>query len=369
MKPERKAMTPERQPESPERRSGTAVRRTFKRESRVTPPILHKLRQMWRLVRESHELPLQGEARRYNALPQGESGVTFIGHSSFLIELGGIRALVDPVFARSLVVLRRQRLPGLDWESLPAINAVLLTHAHMDHLNVRSLRRVIRRTRRISGRSPEVVVPRGVEDLVNRLGFARVHTMEWWQEAQIAGLRVTMTPAQHWGARMFSDVHRGFGGYVLEAAGVRVFHSGDTAYFDGFREIGRRLAPEIALLPIGAYFPDSYRAVHTSPEEALRAFQDVGARLMVPMHFGTFRLGREPMEEPPVRLMAEAKRLGLEAQVRILGEGERLPLREAEGPYGEGEPQFSATFPDAISSKSHDNGNECTGERGGKWDV
>ncbi len=291
---------------------------------RSTPPVMRKLRQMWRLVRESHERPLSGEPKPYAPLPAGENAVTFIGHSSFLIELGGIRALVDPVFARSLVVLRRQRHPGLDWASLPSIDLVLLTHAHMDHLNVRSLRRVIRRTQRLSGRAPEVVVPHGVEDLVSRLGFARVHTMEWWQEIQIAGISVTMTPAQHWGARLFKDVHRGFGGYVLQAAGVSVYHSGDTAYFDGFREIGRRLAPEIALLPIGAYFPDSYRAVHTSPEEALRAFQDLHAEQMVPMHFGTFRLGREPMEEPPIRLLAEAARLGIAERVRVLEEGERM---------------------------------------------
>lgn len=298
---------------------------------RTTPPVLRKLGQIWRLVRESHAQPLGGEARPYVSLPDGESGVTFIGHSSFLIELGGVRALVDPVFARSLVVLRRQRLPGLDWRSLPAIDVVLLTHAHMDHLNLGSLRRVIRRTRRLSGRTPEVVVPKGVEDLVSRLGFARVHTMEWWQEAQVAGLTVTMTPAQHWGARMFSDTHRGFGGYVLRGAGRSVYHSGDTAYFEGFREIGRRLAPEIALLPIGAYTPDSYRAVHTSPEDALRGFQDLGSEVMVPMHFGTFRLGREPMEEPPVRLMREAQRLGVAERVRILPEGERLPLTAAVG--------------------------------------
>lgn len=295
---------------------------------------MRKLQQIWRLVRESHKQPLRGQALRYTAPPEGENGVTFIGHSSFLLELGGVRALVDPVFARSLVVLRRQRLPGLDWRSLPAIDAVLLTHAHMDHLNVRSLRRVIRRTRRLTGRAPEVVVPRGVEDLVSRLGFARVHTMEWWGEAQVAGLSVTMTPAQHWGARMFRDVHRGFGGYVLCGGGSSVYHSGDTAYFEGFREIGRRLAPEVALLPIGAYFPDSYRAVHTSPEDALRAFRDLGSALMVPMHFGTFRLGREPMDEPPVRLMAEAARLGIEERVRILTEGERLPVRAAAGVSG-----------------------------------
>jgi L-ascorbate metabolism protein UlaG (beta-lactamase superfamily) len=126
---------------------------------------------------------------------------------------------------------------------------------------------------------------------------------------------------------MINDTHRLFGGYVLEdATGQRVYHSGDTAYFDGFHEIGRRLRPRTALLPIGAYFPDSYRAVHTSPEEALQAFVDLGAEVMVPMHYGTFPLGREPMEEPPVRLMADAERRGLVDRVRILGEGDTLVI-------------------------------------------
>lgn len=108
-----------------------------------------------------------------------------------------------------------------------------------------------------------------------------------------------------------------------------MYHSGDTAYFGGFEEVGRRLAPKVALLPIGAYFPDSYRAVHTSPEEALRGFVETGAALMVPMHFGTFRLGREPMDEPPVRLMAAARRHGLEGKVKVLEEGELLRLPAA----------------------------------------
>ena len=103
-----------------------------------------------------------------------------------------------------------------------------------------------------------------------------------------------------------------------------VYHSGDTAYFDGFAEIGRRLAPKIALLPIGAYFPDSYRSVHTSPEEALQGFVDLRAETMVPMHYNTFRLGREPMDEPLTRLQMAAARGGVLGRVRALGEGERL---------------------------------------------
>lgn len=292
-----------------------------------------KLKQLWRLVRESHEQPIAGEPRSFQAVESGELGITFIGHSSFLLQLGGKRVLVDPVFSKRLIVMRRQRHPGLTLAELPAIDAVFLTHAHMDHLNLASLRRVIRRTRRLTGQAPEVVAPRGVEDLVDRLGFREVHAMEWWDRLTVVGLEVTMTPARHWGARMFKDTHRGFGGYVLAAGGHSVYHSGDTAYFSGFGEIGRRLRPEVALLPIGAYSPDSYRAVHTSPEEAVHAFVETGADLMIAMHFGTFRLGREPMDEPPVRLLAEARRLGLEDRVRVLVEGELMRVdarREAE---------------------------------------
>ena len=157
------------------------------------------------------------------------------------------------------------------------------------------------------------------------LGFSKVVELRWWESAEVQGLKVTATPARHWGARMFKDTHRGFGGYVLEAEGAEsVYHSGDTAYFGGFTEIGRRLAPKIALLPIGAYFPDSYRSVHMSPEEALQGFFDVGAETMVPMHYNTFKLGREPMDEPLARLLIAAERAGVLAKVEALVEGERF---------------------------------------------
>jgi L-ascorbate metabolism protein UlaG (beta-lactamase superfamily) len=282
--------------------------------------------QLWRLVRESHERPMTGISRPVELVKADELGVTFIGHSSFLLQVNGRKLLVDPVFSKRLIVLRRQRRPGAMVEQLPAIDLVLLTHAHMDHLDMASLRRVIRATRRLTGRSPEVVVPHGVEDLVERLGFSQVHGLSWWGQIEVQGLTITMTPCKHWGARMFRDTHRGYGGYVVEGGGQSVYHSGDTAYFNGFREIGERLKPEVALLPIGAYFPDSYRSVHTSPEEAVRAFVELDAQRMVPMHYGTFRLGREPMEEPVQRLEAEAARLGIKEQIKILQEGETMHL-------------------------------------------
>jgi L-ascorbate metabolism protein UlaG (beta-lactamase superfamily) len=131
---------------------------------------------------------------------------------------------------------------------------------------------------------------------------------------------------------MFNDTHRGYGGYVVEGREHSVYHSGDTAYFSGFTEIGKKLHPHVALLPIGAYFPDSYRMVHTNPEEAVRGFIDTGAKWMVPMHYGTFNLGSEPMDEPLQRLLSETTRLGISDRVKVLEEGEtmRLSAREIE---------------------------------------
>jgi len=284
---------------------------------------LEKLRQLWRLVRESHATPLAGEPQKPMIAPSGSAAITFIGHSSFLLQMAGAALLIDPVFATRLILLRRQRRPGVRVRDLPDIDVVLLTHAHMDHLNLPSLRAVIREMRRRGRPVPIAVVPNNVEDLVLKLGFAKVIPLAWWQSTQASGLAITATPAKHWGARLFKDTHRGFSGYVIEAEGVSsVYHAGDTAYFHGFDEIGKRLRPEVALLPIGAYSPDSYRSVHTSPEEALQAFLDLRAATMIPMHFNTFRLGREPLDEPLPRLLAAAESAGVRQKVVPLREGE-----------------------------------------------
>jgi L-ascorbate metabolism protein UlaG (beta-lactamase superfamily) len=280
-----------------------------------------KAGQLGRLVRQSTMMKRTGRTYRPVLACPGQLGVTFIGHSSFFLQVGGANVVVDPIFAPWLFVLKRLRRPGLRIQDLPPLDAVLVTHAHFDHLHRPSLRAIARANRIKNGHAPLLIVPANCIDLVSDLGFDRVVELNWWEKLELEKITVTATPAKHWGARVIRDMQRGYGGYMLNGDGHSIYHSGDTAYFGGFAEIGQRLHPEVALLPIGAYYPDSFRAVHTSPEDALRGFIEMGAQYMIPMHFGTFKLSQEPIDEPVKRLLSGALRLGIEDRVHVLEEG------------------------------------------------
>jgi L-ascorbate metabolism protein UlaG (beta-lactamase superfamily) len=277
--------------------------------------------QFGRLVRHSAITPRYGEIHKPRLVTNGELGITFIGHSSFFIQIGGQSVMIDPNFARWLFVLKRLRRPGLRVRDLPGIDLVLVTHAHFDHLHRPSLRAIVQNNIRTRGRAPAIIIPSHVTDLVSDLGFAEIIELDWWNTSRHGNVTVTHVPSQHWGARILKDSHRGYGGFVLQAGKHSVYHAGDTAYFSGFREIGRRLAPELALLPIGAYNPPTFRNVHTDPADATHAFLDLNARWMVPMHYGTFRLSHEPVEEPLQLLEQEARAAGIEDRVVVLEEG------------------------------------------------
>ena len=251
---------------------------------------------------------------RFPKLKAGEIGLTWIGHASFLIQTRKANLLVDPNWAKWLKIIKRLRHPGLEIRDLPSIDLVLVTHAHFDHLDRRTLRRV--------AEDQPIVVPFEVGNLVHDLGFRSVNELNYWCQYVQGPARITLTPCRHWGARMLHDSHRGFGGYVIEMDGRTIYHCGDTAYFDGFKEIGKRFKIDVALLPIGAYDPPSGREVHMNPEEALQAFLDLGAQRMVPMHYGSFRLSYEPPEEPLQRLLAAAKKLGIEERIAVMTEGQ-----------------------------------------------
>jgi L-ascorbate metabolism protein UlaG (beta-lactamase superfamily) len=246
-------------------------------------------------------------------LKPGEVAVTWIGHASFLIQFTDLNVLIDPNFANWLFLLKRIKRVGLKIKDLPPIDVVLLTHAHFDHFHRPTLRRLPH---------PKIgVMPRGVGDLAQNLGFSRIIELDCWESFAQRDWKVTFTPSKHWGARTLHDQHRGYGGFVLEHQGRKIYHAGDSAYFEGFKEIGKRLAPEIALLPIGAYFPETFRRVHMGPDEAVKAFKELGSRWLVPMHYGTFKLSFEDLDEPPRWLRQIAVEQHLTRQIKILEEG------------------------------------------------
>jgi L-ascorbate metabolism protein UlaG (beta-lactamase superfamily) len=285
------------------------------------PTLRRRARAFGRLVRHSAVTPRVGETHKPTLVSNGELGITFIGHASFFVQMGGHNILIDPNFARWLFVLKRLRKPGLRVRDLPAIDLVLVTHAHFDHLHRASLRAIVQHTQKLRGMSPIIVVPQHVRDLVSDLEFADVVELDWWKSYCHDRLTVTHVPSRHWGARILKDAHRGYGGYVLRDHKHSLYHAGDTAYFSGFREIGQKLGPEVALLPIGAYNPPSFRNVHANPTDATHAFLDLKARWMVPMHYGTFRLSHEPLDEPLQLLEQAARAAGIEDRVLVMEEG------------------------------------------------
>ena len=244
---------------------------------------------------------------------EGKVRITWIGHASFFVQFADHSVMVDPNWAKWHGPVKRRRQPGLKLREVPEVDLVLVTHAHFDHLHKPSLK--------ILQAREGIVVPRGSKSLVKRLGFPAVHEMKIWDQLNFDELEVIHTPSHHWGARFIHDTHRDYGGYLIRAGGKSVFHCGDSAYFDGFVEIGKRFEIDVALMPIGAYESPSGRDVHLNPEEAVQAFVDMGAKVLIPMHYGTFPLGNEPHDEPVERLLTEADRLGISDQVLIPEEG------------------------------------------------
>ncbi|MFG2574971.1 MBL fold metallo-hydrolase [Streptomyces sp. NPDC048481] len=235
--------------------------------------------------------------------------VTWAGHASWVVGIGGLTVLTDPVWSRRILGTPARITPvGVPWEELPRIDAVVISHNHYDHLDAPTLRRLPRDT--------PVFVPAGLGRWFLRRRFTRVTELDWWECAELSGVRFDFVPAHHWSKRSLVDTCRTlWGGWVLTAPdGRRVYFAGDTGYGHWFSRIGERHPGiELALLPIGAYDPRWWLSdVHCDPEEAVRAALDLGARRMAPMHWGTFVLSAEPVLEPLTRVRAAWEKAGLE---------------------------------------------------------
>ncbi len=235
--------------------------------------------------------------------------VTFIGHATFLIQTAAGNILTDPMYSRragplNLVGPRRVRQPAVLFDDLPPISLVLLSHNHYDHCDLPTLRLLADRF------DPLVVTPLGNGALVRSSGLRRVEELDWWQDAKTSPLQITLTPAQHFSARSPLDRNRTlWGGFMLVADKARILFAGDTAYAPFFHDIRRRLGPvNLALLPIGAYEPRWFmRFVHMNPAEAVQAHLDLDASESVGMHFGTFQMTTEGIDEP-LRALDDARR-------------------------------------------------------------
>jgi len=228
--------------------------------------------------------------------------VAWLGHATVLMNFYGTWLLTDPALRRNIGVnlgvitlgLRRLVAPALSIRELPPLDAVLISHSHMDHCDMGTLRRLPRKT--------TVVAQKNNRDLFRR--FQTVHELSWGETTEIEGVTVESIEVNHWGARKLTDRHRGYGGYLIQKNGRAVVFGGDTAMTHAFAGLRNRLNIDLAIMPIGAYNPYIY--AHASPEQSWQMSREMGARYILPMHHSTFRLSREPVDEPIERLFSIA---------------------------------------------------------------
>ena len=246
--------------------------------------------------------------------------VVWLGHASFLLQGGGRSVLVDPVFAKHcgpvpIPGLYRKVAPPCGLEALPEIDAVLLTHTHYDHLDLATLRKL--------GQDVPIVIAEGHAEWLRRKGFANVSELAWHERTEIfPGIQLTATPAQHFTARGPMDRNLGhWCGWLIEGAGCKLWHAGDSGGCPAFAEIGERYGPiDFGMIPIGAYRPRKImKPMHLNPAEALQVFMETRCRMAVAMHWGTFRLTDEALGEPPLWLKMELQKKSLAADSFVAG--------------------------------------------------
>ncbi|GKV64490.1 MULTISPECIES: MBL fold metallo-hydrolase [unclassified Sporosarcina] len=245
------------------------------------------------------------------------ASITWIGHSTFLIQMNGLNMITDPVWASRMPIMKRLTKPGIKLNELPEIDAVLISHGHYDHLDFATIRR-------LKGK-PTYFVPAGLGRAFKRRGYKKVVEGEWYDSFLLDDLTFTFVPAQHWTKRTLTDTNTShWGGWIIESREHSVYFVGDTGYFRGFKEIAARFTIDTVLMPIGAYEPDWFMKVdHINPEDAVKAFLELNGKTFIPMHYGAYHLADDTGPEAIERLDAEWNRQQLNAsQLRKLLIGE-----------------------------------------------
>ncbi|MGB9699663.1 MAG: MBL fold metallo-hydrolase [Thermodesulfobacteriota bacterium] len=261
--------------------------------------------------------PIQPPKTQLRIPPRANPGihVGWVGHSTFLISFLGIYILTDPNFAERLLIARRVVGLPIKPEEISELDIILITHAHYDHFDLESLKRLPKKS--------HLIIPRGCLDLVSKWPFLKVIEMSWEDRKEIQNVQIEAFRPAHWGKRSFFDnKDRGYNSYLISKQGRHILFAGDTGYTPIFAQKGKNIKIDLAFFPITAYKPDWFRRNHASPEEALQMFIESGAKFMIPMHWGTFILSHEPLPEPVERLQKEARRLGIDDRVIILEHGE-----------------------------------------------
>ena len=282
------------------------------------------LRLLRRVLRQLLRRPLRTEGRPVPHPQPGHIAVTFVGHGSVMLTTRAGRVLIDPFLGEFLFGVRRREAASLAPADAADVNLILISHAHRDHLHLPTLRRLPRRA--------VIVLPPRCQSLVQPLGFERIIELAPGQSFEHKDVEVTAVAARHDGRRgLLRRAWRPSLGYLVKCAGANVYHAGDTAYFSGFEEIGRRLHPDVALLPIAGYEPPALREDHMSPLDAVQAFVDLGAKLLVPIAHGSFPLGYEPSDEPLTWLSQLCQEHGLLDRLCVLRPGETCDVHGREG--------------------------------------
>ena len=257
--------------------------------------------------------------------------LTWLGHATFLLQMGGLNILTDPHLTERASPLTwmgpaRHVPPALSLNELPHIDLVVVSHNHYDHLD----RQTVLHLNAQAGGPPRFFVPLALAAWFNAQGITQVTELDWWESRTTQNIDVHFVPAQHWSTRTRLDRNKSlWGGWLLEHAGFKFYFTGDTGYSQDFNDIGARFAPiDLAAIPIGAYEPRWFmHTQHVNPEEAVRIHQDVGARYSVGMHWGTFVLTDEPLDEPPRALQRARAAAGIpESQFFLMDIGETLSL-------------------------------------------